>query len=98
MQYAVPPPELPTVAVANSEERYPVHRIYCVGRNYAEHAREMGADEREPPFFFTKPADPVVPDGATVPYPPATGSFHHEIELVVAIGRITSFSMHSAST
>jgi fumarylpyruvate hydrolase len=67
---------------------FPVRRIFCVGRNYAAHAREMGADpEREPPFFFTKPADAVVVDGAGTPYPPATGKLHHEMELVVAIGR-----------
>ncbi len=65
-----------------------MRRIYCVGRNYAEQAREMGFDpDREPPFFFMKPADAIEPDGATIPYPPKTGNFHHEIELVVAIGR-----------
>jgi len=64
-----------------------VRRIFCVGRNYAEHAREMGADpDREPPFFFTKPADAVVDDGATLPYPPQTANLHHEAELVAAIG------------
>jgi len=81
------PPLAPTVEVAGSTARFPVHRIYCVGRNYAAHAREMGMDpEREPPFFFTKPADAVVPNGASVPYPPRTSNLHHEIELVVAIG------------
>lgn len=81
------PPLAPTVEVAGSTARFPVHRIYCVGRNYAAHAREMGMDpEREPPFFFTKPADAVVPNGAPVPYPPRTANLHHEIELVVAIG------------
>ena len=68
--------------------RFPVRRIFCVGRNYAEHAREMGAsDLRAPPFFFTKPADAVVESGAVVPYPPRTADLHHEIELVVAIAR-----------
>ncbi|KFC71785.1 Fumarylacetoacetate hydrolase family protein [Devosia sp. LC5] len=66
---------------------FAVRRIYCVGRNYAEHIREMGNDEREPPFFFAKPADAVVVGGAAIPYPPQTGDFHHEIELVVAIGK-----------
>ncbi|MGB3279286.1 MAG: fumarylacetoacetate hydrolase family protein [Pseudorhodobacter sp.] len=67
--------------------RFPVRRIFCVGRNYAEHAREMGHDPNaEPPFFFTKPADAVVQSGATIPYPPATEDLHHEAELVVAIG------------
>jgi fumarylpyruvate hydrolase len=67
---------------------FPVHRIYCVGRNYASHAREMGKDpDREPPFFFCKPADAVVPNHATLPYPSRTANLHHEVELVVAIGR-----------
>ncbi len=66
---------------------FPVRRVYCVGRNYAEHAREMGHDSREPPFFFDKPADAVVIDGAPMAYPPQTGDLHHEIELVVAIGK-----------
>ncbi|MFO1428009.1 MAG: fumarylacetoacetate hydrolase family protein [Steroidobacteraceae bacterium] len=80
-------PSQPSVQVAGRDARFPVHRIYCVGRNYAEHAREMGADpQREPPFFFSKPADAVVADGARVHYPPRTANFHHEIELVVAIG------------
>jgi fumarylpyruvate hydrolase len=81
------PPMAPTIEVAGSDARFPVHRIYCVGRNYAAHAREMGMDpEREPPFFFSKPADAVVPNGAAVPYPPRTANLHHEIELVIAIG------------
>jgi fumarylpyruvate hydrolase len=63
-----------------------VHRIYCVGRNYADHVREMGSDLKEPPVFFTKPADAIVPSGTAVPYPPRTTNFHHEVELVVAIG------------
>ncbi|HYH22362.1 MAG TPA: fumarylacetoacetate hydrolase family protein [Azospirillum sp.] len=87
MAFAVSPPPQPAVAVAGSDP-FPVRRIYCVGRNYAAHAREMGADpDREPPFFFMKPADAVVADGGAVPYPPATQNLHHEVELVVAIGR-----------
>jgi fumarylpyruvate hydrolase len=78
----------PTVAIQDSDARFPVHRVYCVGRNYAAHVREMGAaPEREPPCFFMKPADAVVPNGAAVPYASRTANFHHEIELVVAIGR-----------
>ncbi len=81
------PPIAATVEVAGSVARFPVHRIYCVGRNYAAHALEMGADpERDPPFFFMKPADAVVPNGAAVRYPSCTANLHHEIELVVAIG------------
>ena len=87
-ELVLPAPALPTVAVAGTSARFPVRRIFCVGRNYAAHAREMGRDpDREPPFFFLKPADAVVDDGATVPYPPETSNLHHEIELVVAIGR-----------
>jgi fumarylpyruvate hydrolase len=87
MSYEFAPPMAPSVEIAGASTRFPVHRIYCVGRNYAAHAREMGADpEREPPFFFSKPADAVVPNGAPVPYPPRTANLHHEIELVVAIG------------
>lgn len=79
------------VPVAGSTDLFPVHRVYCVGRNYEEHAREMGFSGREPPFFFMKPADAVMPvlEGAVgeLPYPPQTSDLHHEIELVVAIGR-----------
>ena len=86
--YVITPPEQASVAVSNSEDRFPVRRIFCVGRNYAAHAREMGKDpDREPPFFFTKPADAVVDSGSTVPYPPETSNLHYEIELVVAIGK-----------
>lgn len=67
-------------------EPFPVRRVYCVGRNYLAHAREMGADERDPPFFFAKFADSVVPSGSTIAYPPMTDDFHHEAELVMAIG------------
>lgn len=78
----------PSVTVAGSADRYPVRRVYCVGRNYGAHAREMGHDpDREPPFFFMKPADAVVNGAESIPYPPRTTDFHHEIELVVAIGR-----------
>ncbi len=72
--------------MAGSTLRFPVHRIYCVGRNYAEHVREMGAEpERAPPVFFMKPADAVVANGTPVPYPSATANLHHEVELVVAL-------------
>lgn len=87
MSYEFAPPMAPSVEISGSSTRFPVHRIYCVGRNYAAHAREMGADPvREPPFFFAKPADAVVPNGAAVPYPSRTANLHHEIELVLAIG------------
>lgn len=86
-QYAIAVPEQASVAVAGSPQRFPIRRVFCVGRNYAAHAREMGKDpDREPPFFFSKPADAVVPAQGTVPYPPLTSNLHHEIELVVAIG------------
>lgn len=85
-QHAVPAASRPTIAVAGSALVFPVRRIFCVGRNYPEHAREMGAsDVRAPPFFFTKPADAVMPSGSAVPYPSRTSDFHHEIELVVAL-------------
>lgn len=78
----------PSLAVAGSDARFPVGRIYCVGRNYAEHAREMGHDpDREPPFFFMKPANAIVPDGSSLAYPVKTKDVHHEIEMVVAIGK-----------
>lgn len=86
--FVIDPPVQPSVAVAGSTPRFPIRRVFCVGRNYAAHAREMGKDpDREPPFFFTKPADAVVPAEGTVPYPPLTENLHHEIELVVAIGK-----------
>ena len=88
MSYAIKFRATPALPVAESNQAFPVGRIYCVGRNYAEHAREMGHDpEREPPFFFMKPADAIVPNGATLPFPQATKDLHHEIEMVVAIGR-----------
>ncbi|MCG6114194.1 MAG: fumarylacetoacetate hydrolase family protein [Mesorhizobium sp.] len=87
-EFVFPPAEPASVAIAGSSARFPVRRIFCVGRNYAAHAIEMGGDpEREAPFFFTKPADAVVDSGATIAYPPLTRDLHHEIELVVAIGK-----------
>ena len=92
MQYAVPAWDLPTVPAVGGNQLFPVRHIYCVGRNYAEHAKEMGGDAtKEPPFFFTKPADavvPVVPPAVgRVAYPMATRNLHYELELVVAIGK-----------
>ncbi len=85
-EYVLPQPPQAGVPVRGGGV-FAVRRIFCVGRNYAEHAREMGADpEREAPFFFTKPADAVLTGGADMPYPPATGALHHEMELVAAIG------------
>lgn len=92
MGFVLPPAAVPSVAVAGSEDRFAVRRIFCVGRNYAEHAREMGHDPgAEPPFFFTKPGDAVVDSGATLNFPTATADLHHEAELVVALGRGGSF-------
>jgi fumarylpyruvate hydrolase len=91
MQYTFTPPPQAAVPVAGSQQLFPVHRVYCVGRNYVEHAKEMGHTGREAPFFFLKPADALipVPEGATgeMPYPSMTSELHHEIELVVAIGK-----------
>ena len=90
MSFVFTPPAEVSVPVVGSKDRFPVHRIYCVGRNYEEHAKEMGFTGREPPFFFLKPTDAlvVVEDGktGTIPYPSLTKNLHHEIELVVAIG------------
>ena len=90
MTYVFPPAAPVTVPVVGGGE-FPVHRIYCVGRNYADHAVEMGFTGREPPFFFMKPADAVVPvavgETGGIDYPSLTKSFHHEIELVVALGQ-----------
>jgi fumarylpyruvate hydrolase len=84
--YVFPPPPIIAIPVRGGTA-FPVRRIFCVGRNYAAHAREMGGDpNREPPFFFTKPADAVVHSGTDTPYPPASKNLHHEMELVVAIG------------
>jgi fumarylpyruvate hydrolase len=87
MNYVFPPAPQVSVAVAGSDSRFPVRRVYCVGRNYADHAKEMGADTREPPFFFSKPADALVPGGGNVAYPLATNNLQHEVELVVALGK-----------
>ena len=91
MRFVLPPPVQASVPVVGHSERFPVHRIYCVGRNYAEHAKEMGFTGREAPFFFMKPADAVLcaDEGAalSMPYPSLTNNLHHEIELVVAIGK-----------
>jgi fumarylpyruvate hydrolase len=86
MTYAVSIRPQPVVPVEGSDRPFPVRRILCVGRNYAAHRRELGGDDRDPPFFFSKPADAVVPPGADAPYPTATSDLHHEIELVVALG------------
>lgn len=78
----------PTVAIAGTTDRFPVRRIFCVGQNYADHAREMGSDpDRQEPFFFSKPADAVVENGSTLPFPPQTDDLHHEVELVIALGK-----------
>lgn len=92
MTYVVEPQGITSIPVVGSEQQFPVRRVYCVGRNYAAHAREMGFDpDREPPFFFCKPADAVVgvPQDQVfeLPYPSETGNYHYEIELVVAIGK-----------
>ncbi len=88
MNYTFEPPATPSVPIQATDDRFPVRRIFCVGRNYAEHALEMGGDpDREPPFFFTKPADAVVESGTVMPFPKATNNLHHEMELVVAIGK-----------
>ena len=83
--YVIPPPPQASIAVAGTNQYFPVRRLWCVGRNYVEHIKEMGQDVREPPFFFAKPADAIVPDGGTVPYPSLTKDMHHEVELVVAL-------------
>ena len=83
MQYVITPSAIPTLPVEGQSARFPVSRIFCVGRNYAEHAREMGHDpNREPPFFFMKPASAIVTDGKDFPYPAQTTDVHHEMELV----------------
>jgi fumarylpyruvate hydrolase len=87
MSYVITPPAIPSLPVIGSDQRFPVRRIFCIGRNYAEHAREMGATvDKDTPLFFCKPADAMVTDGADVPYPQATSDLHHEVEMVVALG------------
>jgi fumarylpyruvate hydrolase len=91
LTYVIPQPPVPAVAIAGSDDLFPVRRIYCVGRNYADHAREMGHDpDREPPFFFQKSPDNLLPAGAPeggdFPYPSKSDNVHHEIELVCALG------------
>ena len=98
MSYAIQPVAQTSLTIDGSEDRFPVRRIYCVGRNYRAHAIEMGSDpDRELPFFFMKPADAIVENGSTIPYPTQTKNLHHEIELVVAIGaRGSDINMESA--
>lgn len=87
MSYAIIPPAIPSLPILGSDQRFPVRRVFCIGRNYAEHAREMGATvDKDTPMFFCKPADAIVTDGADVPYPQATKDLHHEVEMVVALG------------
>lgn len=83
-----PSPQYPSVPVAGQDAAYPVHRIFCVGRNYADHAKEMGVEvDREAPFYFLKDAQAIVATGSTVPYPAGTSNYHYEMELVIAIGK-----------
>jgi fumarylpyruvate hydrolase len=87
MNTIIPAPAQPSIPVVGQTARFPVRRIFCIGRNYADHAREMGASvDKANPMFFTKPADAIVTDGADVPYPSATNDLHHEVEMVVALG------------
>jgi fumarylpyruvate hydrolase len=87
MTYAIATPVQPSLPITGSDLRFPIRRVFCIGRNYAEHAREMGATvDTTAPMFFSKPADAVVSDGADVPYPQATSDLHHEVEMVVALG------------
>ncbi|MEQ8954825.1 MAG: fumarylacetoacetate hydrolase family protein [Gammaproteobacteria bacterium] len=86
MSYVFPPPPVVSVPIADRDNSFPVHRIYCVGRNYGDHVKEMGGDPRkEPPVFFSKPASAIVTGNQDVSYPPATNELHHEVELVVAL-------------
>jgi len=87
MDYVIAPPLPPSLPIIGSAQRFPIRRVFCIGRNYAEHAREMGATvDKAAPMFFCKPADAVVADGADVPYPTVTADLHHEVEMVVALG------------
>lgn len=83
--FVIAPPPQAAIAVQGDDKMFPVRRIWCVGRNYLEHIRELGNDERNPPFFFAKHADMVAPDGATIPYPTLTKDMQHEVELIVAL-------------
>ncbi len=87
MSFVIDPHSVPSLPVVGSDAHFPVHRIYCIGRNYADHAKEMGAQavSRANPVFFMKPADAVVPDGGDIPYPSVTHELHHEVEMVVAL-------------
>lgn len=87
MDFVFPPSPRVVLPIAGSDSVFPVRRVYCVGRNYSDHAAEMGADTREPPFFFSKPADALVLGGGAVSYPPMTNNLQHEVELVVALGK-----------
>ncbi|WP_158880129.1 fumarylacetoacetate hydrolase family protein [Rhodanobacter sp. L36] len=88
MTYIIDVPATPSLPVTGSEQRFPIRRVFCIGRNYADHAKEMGATvDKGTPMFFCKPADAVVSDGADVPYPTATDDLHHEVEMVVALAR-----------
>lgn len=89
MSFVFDPPAVPSLPVIGSDARFPVHRIYCIGRNYADHAKEMGAQavSRANPVFFMKPADAIVTGGGDIPYPPATQELHHEVEMVVALAK-----------
>ena len=87
MTYIIAAPLQPSLPIIGSDQRFPIRRVFCIGRNYAEHAREMGASvDKGVPMFFCKPADAVVSDGADVPYPSATSELHHEVEMVLALG------------
>ena len=87
MSYRFPPPQTPAIAISGSDDLFPIRRIFCVGRNYEAHAKEMGvAVDREAPFYFTKSATAFVASGSRVAYPPETSNYHYEMELVVAIG------------
>ncbi len=87
MNFVIPAPPVASVEVAGSEDRFPVRRIYCIGRNYLAHRKEMGHDDRKPPFYFQKPADALLASGSEFPYPPQTENVHFEVELVVAIAK-----------
>lgn len=87
MSFVFPAPPTASVEVSGTEDRFAVRRIYCIGRNYLAHRKEMGNDDRTPPFFFQKPADALLPTGGEFPYPPQSDNVHHEIELVIAIGK-----------